>query len=264
MKDVKGIIDQKSLRISASTHILICNSGFWIGFFVLLLCLVVHSSYVHRIAIQEPKIEYRPSALIYSLQGIFFGGYIQLFPLVACLPGFVFKKRTVHVEKIINKHKCMRNVAISFFSGAFVCVLPYALHTIVCNIIALPVDPRLYPEHEMSFWGIYNDIYYIDGGIWMYLFIASGMMICGGAYSLLFFVVSEFMCASDSALVIPSLMYHIWLRFGVYFDESGIPLPPFLISNDALTVEDAILSVMIYATIIVMLIFIYQKKWSAR
>lgn len=240
----------------------ICNSGFLIGFLVLLSCLLVHSAYIHKIAIQEPVIEYRPSAMIYSLQGLFFGGYIQLFPLVACLPGFVLRKRST--LQMLNRKGKRLHIVVFFLAGALVCTLPYAVHTIICNIIAIPVNPVLYPEHEMDFWGIYSNLYSINGGIWMYLIIGLGMLICGGFYSLFFLVVSEYMHESYSAVIIPTIFYHTWLRFGVLAEESGIPLPPYLISNDALTVEDAIKTVVIYIVLSVVLVFIYQKKRSVR
>ncbi len=237
------------------------NSGFLIGFLALLLCLLAHSIRVHQGAIQEPVIEYRPSAMIYSLQGIFYGGYIQLFPLVACLPGYVLRRReTFTEENIQNRTTQKHNIFIFFIAGALVCTLPYVIHTIFWNIAAIPVNPALYPEHEMSFWGIYNDLYSQSGGIWMYLIIAFGMMLLGGFYSLFYLVISEFMRASFSTLIIPALFYHVWLRFGVLLEEYGMPLSPYLISNDAITIEDIVKSVIIYVILIVILVFIYRKK----
>ena len=244
-------------------HNVFMNSGFLIGFLALFLCLLAHSISVHQGAIQEPIIEYRPSAMIYSFQGIFFGGYIQLFPLVACLPGYVLRRRATYTEENIQNRKTRNhNILVYFIAGALVCTLPYTIHTIFWNIVAIPVNPALYPEHEMSFWGIYNDLYSQSGGFWMYLIIAFGMILLGGFYSLFYLVVSEFMRASASALIIPTLFYHVWLRFGVLLEEYGMPLSPYLISNDAITVEEIIVSVIIHFIMINLLIFVYHKKRS--
>lgn len=230
--------------------ILLKNKGFWIGMISLFLCYLAHSVYVWEIAIEEPLINYRPSAMIYSLQGLFFGGVILIFPIAVCLPGYAWNRHNVPAsEYIMRKKECLREIRKHFVAGAMTAVCPFIVHTFIWNMIAMPVNPLRYGAHELSFYGIFNDIYGIAYGIPMYLILSMGMFLCGGTYAVLYQTIADLFSDRMAALAFPSIVYYLWLKIGTQFERIRLPLPADLF-NDCLTLKYATISIAIYVTIL--------------
>lgn len=228
------------------------NVGFICGIILLLSSLLEHSLYVYSVALKEPDLKLRPSALIYSLQGLFFGGYILLFPIAACLPELSYR------ESMKCKENC-RNAATHYLNGAIATSLPFVLHTIVWNILSIPVNPLVYPEHTLIFDGIYKDLYAVHGGVYMYLIISIGMFACGGVISFASYVCRVKGMNHMSAFICPIAFYYIWLKCAALIDGKYVPMPADLF-NDGLTLTDICSSALIYSAILLMLIWLYKGR----
>lgn len=229
---------------------LLKNKGFWIGMLALFLCYLAHSVYVWRIAIEEPLVNHRPSAMIYSLQGLFFGGVILIFPIAVCLPGYAWNRRKVPAhENTVSKKERLRKITEHFVAGAMTAVCPFIVHTLIWNVIAMPVNPLGFSAHELSFYGIFNDIYGIAYGIPMYLILGMGMFLCGGTYAVLYLTIADLFSDRMAAFVFPSIVYYLWLKIGTQFEQIKLPLPADLF-NDSLTLKYAVISIAIYVTIL--------------
>ena len=93
-------------------------------------------------SMSESVVAYRPSAFIYALEPILFGGVIYLFPFCACLP---ITDR--NVDEQLSKKSALNRILYAFVSGGLAVSLPFLFHMILWNILAIPVNPKQYESH---------------------------------------------------------------------------------------------------------------------
>jgi hypothetical protein len=221
------------------------NGGFLLGTGLMFLCLLAHSIPLWMDTRGWPIAD-RPSAMIFSLSGVFFGGVILVFPLCACAP----------LASAFNTKKKADSPWVEVLSAALsggLCVsLPFILHTLICNLAAMPVSPEKYPAHMLSFYGIYNELYHLYCGLPMYGLFALGMMISGSIFALLALLTGMLIRTPQSVMAIPAAVWFLWLKFS----GAGIPRPADIFS-DALTLHGMINSFIIYVILFALFAMAY-------
>lgn len=229
------------------------SPGTWMAITIMLLCYFSASVELWNSSITEPVLAYRPSALIYSLEPILFGGVILVFPFCACLPVALQRSK----EAVENGHKG-RNVIHAFVAGGTVVMLPFVFHTVLWNIIALPINPAMYESHRLQFYGLLNEIYDVCYGVPVYCIFAAGMFLCGGVYAVMYLVASVRLRDTVVAFVSPALFYFGWLKLSTYCYELQVPAPVDLF-NEGLTIRNGLVLVFIYMCILVLCTGLYSS-----
>ncbi len=233
------------------------NKGVWLALTVLFLCYFSASINLWISSITEPVIAYRPSAFIYALEAILFGGVILVFPFCAYLPIVLNKVMLVNDNSSI-----MKKVIYSFVSGGTVVTVPFVLHTIFWNILALPVDPVHYEGHQLQLFGLLNDLYDKCYGIPVYTIFAFGMFLAGGTYAVMYLATSVWLTDRIIAFSIPSIIYLSWLKVSTFCPNLQLPAPVDLF-DEGLTIRSGCYLVLIYLAVLLLcskLYFIAQKK----
>lgn len=232
------------------------SKGTWLAMAVMFLCYFGTSIDLWNSSINEPIIIYRPSAFVYALEPVLFGGVILVFPFCSCLP--IAMSREMHsLPRICSKRK----IVLAFSAGGTAVALPFVLHTIIWNLLALPVNPAVYESHQLQLYGLLNDLYGICYGMPVYAVFTLGMIIGGGTFSVIYLVASTMMKDHIVAFVTPSLIYFGWLKLSTYFSNLQIPAPVDLF-NEGLTIGGGLLLLLIYTIILVLCIGLFD--WMQR
>lgn len=229
------------------------NKGFWLGASTLLFCYLCASIESWMGAVNEPIRAYRPNALMLSLEAILFGGVILVFPFCACLPNALKSKYAYGTEGSISLYMCH-----TFIMGGMTVTIPFILHTLLWNTVALPVNPAQYESHRMAFYGLLNILYDKCYGLPIYIIFAGGMFLCGGTYALMHLAASTWISDDIAAFAIPSVFYFAWLKTVTSFTSINLPSPVDLF-DEGLTIYNACALVIIYLHIIVLCIKVYKK-----
>ena len=141
------------------------------------------SSWLNAISVGE-SMEYRESALSLSVGGIFFGGFMLLFPFcasVAHATSQVDELRSGMARWRVMRGSVARYVGVkaaaSMLAAALATTSAFALHAVIWNGIALPCDPAAYAVHTIYFSEdcVYADLYTVCYGLPMYAAVAAGM-----------------------------------------------------------------------------------------
>lgn len=218
--------------------------GLILGGSVLLFCYFCSSLDIWRYAAEESVAAYRPSAFVFSIEPILFGGIILVLPFCACLPtAYSDKKRLARLSPV-------RRLFASFVSGGAVVSLPFVIHTILWNFIAIPINTSAYEEHQLQLYGIIGTIYDSFYGIPVYLLFTGGMFLCGGVLAVVY---DTFFCLHEDQIIAflsPSLFYFGWMKISIQFPEIELPAPVDLF-NEGLTVQGAVKLLVIYISIMV-------------
>ena len=224
----------------------------------MLICLLTHSIPLWLNGRDWPVAE-RPSALVLALSGVFFGGVILVFPLCACAP-FAASYQTASSSKIVASSLWIK-ICSTALSGGLCATFPFVLHTLICNLVALPVKPHDYPNHELNFYGIYNNLYHVSGGLPMYLLFAFGMMLSGGAFALISLLVSLWIHRVQSIMAVPAIIYYLWIKLTL----PNIPRPADIFS-DALTHKDLFSSLIAFLILYFLLVaaFLFTQKGGVK
>lgn len=214
------------------------NKGAWLSFAVLLACCFSASI---PLWYESKGIEVadQPSAFMYSLEPILFGGVIQLFPFCACLPGAMHNR---------NRYGKISPARV-FTLGSIATALPFIIHSIVWNILALPSNPAVYSSHELQMFGLLNDLYGIAYGIPVYVIFTFGMILCGGSLALVHQLCIIWFRDQVAAFIFPSVLYFGWLLLSIHFTWLQLPAPVDLF-DEGLTIRGGCILVIIYTFII--------------
>ena len=143
------------------------SRNYWMAFAISFLTLLGYSlsSWLNAISVGE-SMEYRESALGLSVGGIFFGGFMLLFPFCASVA-----HATSQVDELRSGMACWRvmrgsvaryvgvKAAASMLAAALATTSAFALHAVIWNGIALPSDPAAYAVHTIYF---SEDCVYVD------------------------------------------------------------------------------------------------------
>ena len=122
-------------------HIYLNKSAVFASF-AMLFCYLCVSIELWISSLSESVVAYRPSAFIYALEPILFGGVIYLFPFCACLP---ITDR--NVDEQLSKKSALNRILYAFVSGGLAVSLPFLFHMILWNILAISVNPKQYESH---------------------------------------------------------------------------------------------------------------------
>ena len=151
---------------------------FWVSFCTCFVVLLGYSLVYWLGSIKAGEwIEYRESALHLALGGIYFGGFMLLFPFCVAFSyatGQVDEMRSGMMQWRTFRSSIWKYVKLKVGAGMIVsacaAVVPFILHAILWYHIALPIEPEVYPNHAIYFSErfIYHDVYTVR------LFAATG------------------------------------------------------------------------------------------
>ncbi|MBQ6060625.1 MAG: hypothetical protein IJL36_04170 [Clostridia bacterium] len=215
------------------------KNGVWLSLIALTICYFF-TSIPLRIESSNMQLSDQPSAFMYSLEPILFGGVIQLFPFCACLPGAMHNR---------NRYGKLSPARV-FTLGSIATALPFIIHTIVWNILALPSNPAVYSSHELQMFGLLNDLYGIAYGIPVYVIFTFGMILCGGSLALVHQLCVIWLRDQVAAFIFPAVLYFGWLLLSIHFTWLQLPAPMDLF-DEGLTIRSGCILMIIYAVIIV-------------
>lgn len=243
----------------------IIGKNFWGSCAIIMLCLA-GISIPEWISSIEWGAEYRQSALQQSISGIFFGGIMLLLPCCSCLPyatsqideanSSIMKLKLLRSS--FSKYATKKILAVAL-SGGLAITVPFALHSIAWNIIALPCDPSTYPYHTITFYeeSLYREWYLQLYGLPMYISIALGLFISGACWATVSLAVSIWIPDKLMAIAIPTCICYL-LSADIFYVLLGISLPhPSTLYNDALTAHEALASLIEYGVMLVTAISLY-------
>ncbi len=232
----------------------------WIAFAVCLATLMGYSlAYWIGAILADEWIEYRESALHLSVGGIFFGGFMLLLPFCAALA-----HSTSQVDDIcsgIMRWEAIRGsvfkyvkskVRSSMLVAAVAASSAFALHAILWNVIALPNDPVIYPNHTIYFSEncVFYEWYTVYHGLPMYIEMTVGIAFTSSIWAVVALAIAVWIPDKLLTVTIPSFLYYLWDVNVVYY-FTGIKMPnPAILFNDGLTLEKAIISIISYLVVL--------------
>lgn len=237
----------------------------WAAFIVSMFTLLGYS-WAYWIGSADEWIEYRESALHLSIGGIFFGGFMLIMPFCAALAhstsqaddecssimqwqalrGSVLKYARVKVGTSMI-------VAAVTTAGAFV------IHAILWNIIALPNDPVLYPNHEIYFSEecLFYNWYRIGHGLPVYIEMTLGIAFTASIWAVVALAIAVWIPDKLLIVTIPSFLYYLW-NADLLFFLTGIHTPhPATLFNDGLTLQKAVISIVTYLIVLAISLIVY-------
>lgn len=225
-------------------HIYLNKSAVFASF-AMLFCYLCVSIELWISSLSESVVAYRPSAFIYALEPILFGGVIYLFPFCACLP---ITDR--NVDEQLSKKSALNRILYAFVSGGLAVSLPFLFHTILWNVLAIPVNPKQYESHSLQMFGLLNDLYDKLYGIPVYGIFFAGMFYSAGTYAVMHLLLRSAMKDRIVAFTVPSVLYFLWLKLSVTFAATFFPSPVDLF-DEGITVQNIPVSIAIYTVILV-------------
>lgn len=190
--------------------------------------------------------DYRPDALHLVIGSIFFGGVMLVLPFCATLPHAISNVDEVQTSFLYWKamrsplRKLARLKIISTALSCGLCVmLPFVINIVIWNIVAVPIDPITYPQHEQMFSDgvLYNDWYGVMYGLPMYISTSLGIFLNGALWALVGLAVSVWLPDKLLVMTIPVGVYFLWL-YNLPRWMFGVTIPhPSSLFNDGLTLE---------------------------
>ena len=217
--------------------------------------------------------EYRPDALHLVVGSIFFGGIMLILPFCATLTHAVSNVDEIQTSFIYWKalrsplQRIARQKLISTaLSGGLCVMLPFVLNIVIWNIVAVPIDPIAYPQHEQIFYEgvLYNDWYGVMHGLPMYTSMSLGIFLNGALWALVGLAVSVWLPDKLLVMTMPIGIYFLWMRdlpnrlFGV-----TIPHPSDLF-NDGLTMEVLVQALIATGVSLLLAIAVYYTGLKRR
>lgn len=234
----------------------------WASWLVCVFTLMGYSlSYWVGTIIVGEYIEYRESALHLSIGGIFFGGFMLLFPFCSSLA-----HSTSQVDDLCSGFmqwqtlrgsvwKYVRTKAgVSMAVAAITTASAFVIHAILWNLIALPIDPATYTNHFIYFNEkcIFHEVYALHHGLYVYIEMTIAIAFCASVWAVVGLAIAVWVPDKLLTVAIPSFLYYLWGADFVYYFV-GIKIPhPATLFNDGLTVEEAIMSIVIYVTVFIL------------
>ena len=132
---------------------------FWVSFGTFFVVMLGYSlaSWLGSISSGE-YIEYRESALHMALGGVYFGGFMLMFPFCVAFcyaTGQVDEMRSGMMQWRAFRSSIWAYVKLKIGAGMIVAVCAtctaFVLHAILWYNIALPIEPEVYPNHAIYF-----------------------------------------------------------------------------------------------------------------
>ena len=230
---------------------------FWVSFCTCFVVLLGYSLVYWLGSIKAGEwIEYRESALHLALGGIYFGGFMLLFPFCVAFSyatGQVDEMRSGMMQWRTFRSSIWKYVKLKVGAGMIVsacaAVVPFILHAILWYHIALPIEPEVYPNHAIYFSErfIYHDVYALWHGLPLYAGTAIGMAFTAAMWSVIALAVSIWIPDKLLVIAIPAAIYYIW-NADISFYVFDVPLPsPTSLFNDGLSVQKAVTALIMYA-----------------
>lgn len=210
--------------------------------------------------------EYRQSALQQSIAGIFFGGVMLLLPCCSCLPYATSQvdeaKTSIMRLKLLrssfSKYALSKVFAVAISGGASV-TIPFVLHSLAWNLVAIPCNPTVYPYHTITFYpkSLYYEWYSYLYGLPMYISIALGLFISGSCWATVALTVAIWIPDKLMVISVPTCICYL-LSADIFHVMFNISLPhPSTLYNDALTMNTALASLIEHGIIFVIAVGLY-------
>lgn len=186
----------------------------------------------------------QPSALQLTLEPIYFGGVMLMFPFAACT---VFAP--LQVEELQSGfiwERCIRSSRLRYglnqlvhnFVLSMVCFsLAFLAHALLFHLIALPSAPEVYDSHEIPYAPdcIYSAWFPVLHGLPIILWIAVMIGLTAGVWATLGLAISAWVPDRLLTISIPTFIYYV-ISSQSFFRFTGRLLPhPADLYNDALT-----------------------------
>ena len=247
---------------------------YWMAFAVSFLTLLGYSlsSRVNEISVNE-SMEYRESALGLSVGGIFFGGFMLLFPFCASIA-----HATSQVDELrsgMARWRAMRGsvaryvsvkTAASMLAAALATTSAFALHAAIWNCVALPCDPATYPAHTIYFADdcVFLNLYTVAHGLPMYLAIAAGMAFSAAVWAVVALAAAAWSPDKLLSFTIPSFLYYLWAADAPdWFLGLKIPHPASLF-NDGLSAASLKTTLIVYGVLFAISLAAYYAGCERR
>lgn len=215
-----------------------------------------------------------PNAFTLVVGSIFFGGVILIFPICATMTyantqveeirtSFVYWKAMRSSVWRISLHKAVA----SALSGAVATMVPFVIHAILWNLLAVPIDPVAYPSaHELTFApGVfYNEWYTIHHALPVYVSMSIGMFICGAVWGVIALAVGVWLPDKLMTVTVTTGIYILWVyNFPYLLFKVRFP-PPNALFNDGLTPEILVQALISNAVVLVAAMSIYYAGMKRR
>lgn len=216
-------------------------------------------------------LDYRASALELSLGGIFFGGLMLMLPFCAALPGTISQVDEVRsgflylrgIRESARYYVLTRTVS-AMLAGAVSLALPFMIHCLLWNFIALPYDPVSYPDQEIIFHHLYNDWSRIAYAVPMYAWIALGLALTGALWALISLATAIWIPDKLVAVMVPIGICYFW-SYGLFGHLLGMTLPsPSGIYNDGLSWSRCFQTLAMYAVFGTIALAVYYSGLKRR
>ena len=222
------------------------HPSFWLAMGGMLFCLLI-VSVPNWIFIDLPnRPEWRSSALVMAVTPVWFGGYMLMLPFccaIASVPTQVEDLRSGFARWQVIRSSVKRYVtgraAVCTLGGFLVGAVPFWLHAAIWHMIALPVDPIAYPEHELYIGGLFGEWYDVAHGLPMMLWIGCGAGLCGSMTAMMGLAAAAWIPDRLIAVTLPAVVIFFW-AYDLPCVLFGIHLPrPAGLYNDGVTWEKA-------------------------
>ena len=188
----------------------------------------------------------QPSALQLTLEPIYFGGVMLMFPFAACS---VFAPQQVEeIQSGFVWERCIR-ISISRYGfeqllrNFILCILCFSsaflVHALLFHLIALPSDPELYDAHDIPYAPdcIYADWLSVFHGLPIILWSAIMVGLTSGVWGTLGLAVSAWIPDRLLTISVPTFIYYVFSAQSFLRLTGGILPHPADLYNDALTLE---------------------------
>lgn len=240
---------------------------FWFSFVFMFLCFQGYpipgliSEFENGI-----ELEFRESALQQSIGGVFFGGVMMFMPFCAAAAHAVSQVDELNsgmmrwrvLRKSVYGYAGIK-MAASAIAAACAAAGAFILHSMIWNIIAVPVDPMLYPAHEIGFADecVFEQWYKIAKGFPVYAEIACGIAVTAAIWAIVALAVAVWVPDRLLVVSIPACIYYLWhLRLPYYLFGIKVPHPGDLY-NDGLNLMTAVNCLEAYAVVLGISILLY-------
>lgn len=238
---------------------------FFLSFGFMFLCFLGYS-FPAWIFSSGIEMEYRESAFQLSVGAIFFGSVMMFMPFCAAASHAV--KQVDEIRSSMMQWRVLRGsvnqyamikMAGSAVSAACSTALAFGLHAVLWNIVALPVDPLVYPGHEIG-WSetcLYAKWYLVCHGLPVYVEMTLGIAFSAAIWAIVALAVAVWIPDRLLVISVPSCIYYLW-HLQLPYILFGINIPhPGTLYNDALTVEMAAECILTYLVVLLISISMY-------
>ena len=247
---------------------------FWVSFGTFFVIMLGYSlaSWLGSISAGE-YIEYRESALHMALGGVYFGGFMLMFPFCVAFcyaTGQVDEMRSGMMQWRAFRSSIWAYVKLKIGAGMIVAVCAtctaFVLHAILWYNIALPIEPEVYPNHAIYFSEqfIYYDVYALWHGLPLYVGTTIGMAFTAAIWSVIALAVSIWIPDKLLTVTIPTFLYYLWNADIIFFFFCIQTPHPATLFNDGLTPQKAVVSIISYLVVLAVSLVIYYAGCKRR